>query len=178
MRRNVIVQFFVSNLGWMVASLLLAVMIWVAANMANDPIVQDQIDQVQVQIDLPDGFVVSAQPDSSAVVAVIRAQRSQWDLMVPDDVLVTADMTHYSQPGTYRVELEAEIAKPMRGKVVALRPNVWNVTIDREVEQRLPIQVVVTNDPPLGYTYPANLTCSDTEVTVQGSAEKVASVDR
>jgi YbbR domain-containing protein len=178
MRRNVVVQFFVSNLGWMVASLLLAVMIWVAANMANDPIVQDQIDQVQVQIDLPDGYVVSAQPDSSAVVAVIRTQRSQWDLMVPDDVLVTADMTHYSQPGTYRVELDAEIARPMRGKVVALRPSVWNVTIDREVEQRLPIQVVVTNDPPLGYTYPANLTCSDTEVTVQGSAERVASVDR
>ena len=177
MRRNVVVQFIVSNLGWMLASILLAVMIWVAANMANDPVVQDQLGQVHVQFNLPEGFVVTAQPDVSTVVAVIRTTRSQWDLMVPEDVLVTADLTHHSQPGTYTVELNAEIAKPMRGKVVALRPNVWNVTIDREVEQRLPIQVVVTNDPPLGYTYPANLTCSDTEVTVQGSAAMVASVD-
>jgi YbbR domain-containing protein len=178
MRRNVVVQFIVSNLGWMLASILLAVMIWVAANMASDPVVQDQLDQVPVQFNLPDGFVVTAQPDNSTVTAVIRTTRSQWDLMVADDVLVTADLTHYTQPGTYRVELNAVIAKPMRGKVVALRPSVWSVTIDREVEQRLPIQVVVTNDPPLGYTYPANLTCSDTEVTVQGSADKVAAVDR
>ncbi len=178
MRHNVVVQFIVGNLGWMAASILLAVMIWVAANMASDPVVQDQLDQVRVQFDLPEGFVVTAQPDIITVSAVIRAARSQWDLMVPDDVLVTADLTHYDQPGTYRVELGAEIAKPMRGKVVALRPSVWNITIDREVEQRLPVQVVVTNDPPLGYTYPADLACSETEVIVRGSAEKVASVDR
>jgi YbbR domain-containing protein len=178
MRHNGVVQFVVSNLGWMTASLLLAVMIWVAANLASDPVVQDQLDQVQVQVALPDGFVVTGQPDNSTVTAVIRATRSQWDLLVPDDVLVTADLSRYNKPGSYRVELQAEIASPMRGKVVALRPSVWNVTIDREVEQRFAIQVVVTNDPPLGYTYPADLTCSDTEVIVSGSAEKVASVDR
>jgi YbbR domain-containing protein len=93
-------------------------------------------------------------------------------------VLVTADLSHYNKPGSYRVELQAEIASPMRGKVVALRPSVWNVTIDREVEQRFAIQVVVTNDPPLGYTYPADLICDETEVIVSGSAEDVATVDR
>jgi YbbR domain-containing protein len=178
MRRNVVVQFFVSNLGWMVASILLAVMIWVAANLANDPVVQDSLDQVQVQVTLPDGFVVTGQPDTSTVTAVVRATRSQWDLLVADDVLVTADLSRYDKPGSYRVELQARIASPMRGKVVALRPSVWDVLIDREVEQRFAVQIIVTNDPPLGYTYPADLTCHDTEVIVRGSAEKVASVDR
>lgn len=178
MRRNAVVQFVVSNLGWMVASILLAIMIWVAANLANDPVVQDQLDQVQVDIVLPDGFVVTAKPDVSMVTAVIRATRSQWNLLVANDVLVVADLSHYDKPGSYRVELQAEIASPMRGKVVALRPSAWTVIIDREVEQRFAIQVVVTNDPPLGYTYPTDLTCNSAEVIVSGSAEKVASVVR
>jgi len=56
MRHNVVVQFIVGNLGWMAASILLAVMIWVAANMASDPVVQDQLDQVRVQFDLRRGL--------------------------------------------------------------------------------------------------------------------------
>ena len=91
MRRSVIGRFLLSNVSWMLASLVLAVMIWVAANMANDPVVQDELDRVPVQIVLPDGFVVTGQPESAVVTAVIRATRSQWDLLVADDVLVTAN---------------------------------------------------------------------------------------
>jgi YbbR domain-containing protein len=178
MRPGAVVQFIVRNLGWMAASILLAVMIWIAANMANDPVVEDEINRIPVQLALPEGYVVTGQPESAMVTAVVRTTRSQWDLLVSDDVLVTADLTSFEKPGSYRVELEAEIASPLRGKVVALRPSVWNVTLDLEVEQRLPILVVVTNDPPLGYTYPADLTCNDTEVIVQGSADRVSSVER
>ena len=86
-------------------------------------------------------------------------------------------MSEHTEPGSYRVELEARLASPLRGKVVALHPGVWNVTIDLEIEQRHPIQVVVTNDPPLGYTYPIDLTCNETEVIVRGSADLVAAVE-
>jgi YbbR domain-containing protein len=178
MRRSAIFRFVISNLSWMVTSILLAVLIWVAANMANNPVVQDEINRVQVQVALPDGFVITAQPETATVTAVVRATSRQWDLLVADDVRVTADLRSFTRPGSYRIELSAEIADPLRGKVVALRPNAWTVTIDREVEQRLPIQVVVTNDPPLGYTYPADLLCQSTEVLVRGSAEKVTSVAR
>ena len=178
MRRSPFVQFFVSNLSWMGASVVLALMIWIAANMADDPVIQDELDRVAVQIELPEGFVVTGQPEVTTVTAVIRASRTQWDLLTPDSVLVTANLSGYDQPGTYRVELEADVIAPLRGRVVALRPTVWSITMDRQVEQRLPIQVIVTNDPPLGYTYPSELTCAEFEVIVQGSAERVASVQQ
>ncbi|RPI98815.1 MAG: hypothetical protein EHM39_07540, partial [Chloroflexi bacterium] len=127
MRRSPFVQFFISNLSWMGASVVLALMIWIAANMADDPVMQDELDRVAVQIELPEGFVVTGQPEIATVTAVIRASRTQWDLLTPDSVLVTADLSSYDQPGTYRVELDAEVISPLQGRVVALRPAVWTV---------------------------------------------------
>ncbi len=178
MRRPAALNFLVQNFGWMVMSLFLAMVIWVAANMANNPVVQDEVRNVSVQVLLPQGFVITDRPDAPTVTAVVRAARSEWDLLTAEDVLVTADLRGFHEPGTYRVELEAEIAAPLHGKVVALRPGTWTLSIDREVEARLPIQVVVTETPPLGYTYSRDITCDAQEVIVRGSAERVEAVQR
>ncbi len=176
MRRHSLVQSFFSNLGWMSISVLLALMIWVAANMANNPVEQSEVQAVPVRIELPEGFVLSRSPDISTVTAVVRAERNQWDLITPGDILVTADLRHLREPGEYRIELEAEVASPLHGRVVALRPSTLTLKIDHEVEKRVAIRVVVTRDPPLGYTYPSDLTCSATEAIVRGSAERVTEV--
>lgn len=172
------VELTVRNLGWMILSLVLALLIWIAANMANNPVEQNEIGGVPVLIDLPEGYVLTSQPDSSTVTAVVRAGRDDWDLLVPSDILVTADLHHVTEPGDYRVELEAEIVSSLHGSIVALHPGVWTVTVDREAEKRLPVQVVITNDPPLGYTYPPDIACDQTEVIVRGSAERVDAVAR
>jgi|AMZC01.1.fsa_nt_AMZC01000947.1_4 YbbR domain-containing protein len=176
MRTHSLFQSFVSNLGWMAISVLLALMIWVAANMANNPVEQNEVQAVPVRIELPEGFVLSRSPDITAVTAVVRAERNQWDLITPGDILVTADLRNLKEPGEYRIELEAEVASPLHGRVVALRPSTLTLKIDYEVEKRVAIRVVVTRDPPLGYTYPSDLTCSSTEALVRGSAERVAEV--
>jgi YbbR domain-containing protein len=178
MRNGSILQFTLRNLGWMAVSILLAVMIWVAANMASNPVEQGEINGVQVNIELPDGFVLTSPPNVQTVTAVVRATRSQLGLILPGDILVTADMRNLRNPGDYRVELDAVVASPLHGKVLALRPSTLSLSIDKEVEQRMAIQVVVTNDPPLGYTYPANIPCDQTEVVVRGSADRVAAVQR
>ncbi len=176
MRTHSLFQSFVSNLGWMAISVLLALMIWVAANMANNPVEQNEVQAVPVRIELPEGFVLSRSPDITAVTAVVRAERNQWDLITPGDILVTADLRNLKEPGEYRIELEAEVASPLHGRVVALRPSTLTLKIDYEVEKRVAIRVVVTRDPPLGYTYPSDLACSSTEALVRGSAERVAEV--
>ncbi|OPY91862.1 MAG: YbbR-like protein [Syntrophaceae bacterium PtaU1.Bin231] len=178
MRNSSFFQLIVRNLGWLLVSLLLALAIWVAANMANNPVEQHEIRAIPVRVEVPDGYVITGQPDSSTVTAIVRAARSDWDLLLPEDILVTADLGHIRKPGEYRIELTAAIADPLHGKVVALRPSTWMISLDTQVEQRLAIQVVVTNDPPLGYTYPADLACAETEVLVRGSAESVADVAR
>jgi len=177
-RNNRVIAFVIRNFGWMVVSLVLALLIWVAANLQRNPVQQDQMAGVPVHIAVPDGFVITARPDSQTVTAVIRAAASEWNLLVPSDILVTADLSDVDQPGEYRVPLEADIPSPLRGEVVALRPRTWTLTLDREVEQRVAIQVVITEDPPPGYTYPQDLACDETEVLLRGSADRVNAVAR
>ena len=176
MRRFTSMVWGLNNLTWVAVSLLLAMTIWVAANMQGNPVEQNEVRSVAVSISLPNGFVLTSQPDQTTVTAVVRAARSEWALLGSSDILVTADVTNIHDPGTYRVTLNANVAPPLHGSVVALRPSTITLSLDREVEKRLPIKIVVTNDPPLGYTYPATLTCDDTEVVVRGSAERVDTV--
>jgi YbbR domain-containing protein len=179
MRANALARFLATNLGWMAAAIFLAAAIWTAANMASNPVEQDELRNIQARVTLPDGFVItSREPDASTVTAVIRASQSEWDLLVPSDLLITADLSHIREPGEYRVELEAEMASQRRARVVALRPSSWILMVGREAEKRMAIQVIVTNDPPLGYTYPPDLTCDETEVVVSGSADAVLRVAR
>lgn len=178
MRNNPFVQFVVRNGSWLFASLGLAIVIWVAANMATNPIEQEDVPNVDVRVELPDGFVITERPNSQTVMAVVRAPRRDWDLIVPDDILVTADLSDVSEPGEYRIELDAEVADPLHGNVVALRPSTWTLTIDFRDEKRLPINVVVTENPPLGYTYSRAFNCDTTEVVVRGSEDRVAAVSR
>ncbi len=178
MRNHPFLQFIVRNVSWMIASLALALVIWVAANMSANPIVQDEISNIPVRVELPEGYVVTERPDTLTVTAVVRAPRRDWDLLVPDDILVTADLSEEHEPGEYRVELEAEIAAPLHGNVVSLRPSTWTLAIDHITEKRLPINVIVTENPPLGYTYVREFDCNASEVLVRGSEDRVASVAR
>jgi YbbR domain-containing protein len=176
MRIHAFVQFVLRNLGWMSASIFLALVVWVAANMSNNPVEQRRMSQVPITILLPEGYVLSRPPSVTTAQATIRAQKSEWDLLTADDVLVTADLRDSNKPGDYRVELTARVASPRHGKVVALRPSTLTLTLDLEIEQRVPIRVDVVKEPPLGYEYPADIPCSQTETTVRGSAEKVQPV--
>ena len=54
MRLNAILRFVASNLGWMAGSIVVALVIWVAANMANNPVEEREIENVSVRIRLPD----------------------------------------------------------------------------------------------------------------------------
>ncbi|MBN2305603.1 MAG: hypothetical protein JXQ72_14060 [Anaerolineae bacterium] len=181
MRKNTFIRFILSNLGWLAASLALALVIWIAAKMDSNPVQQDEIKSVPVAADailLPDGYVLASAPPST-VTAIVRAERSEWNLLLPGDILITADLTEQvNQPGEYRVELEAEVASPLHGRVVALRPSSLVLQVDEQAEARMAIQVVVSREPPLGYTYPPDLACEETEVVVRGSAAKVADVAR
>lgn len=178
MRRNPFVQFTLSNLGWLAGSLILALVIWIAANMADNPVVQEEMTNITVRVELPDGYVITDRPDTQTVTAVVRAPRRDWDLMVPGDILVTADLSERREAGEYRVELEAEVADPLHGRVVAIRPSTWALAIAPAQQRILPINVVVTETPPLGYTFSRDFGCDASEVTVRGSESSVAQVAR
>jgi YbbR domain-containing protein len=176
MRGNSLPQFTLHNLGWITASLLLALVVWLAATMSNNPVEQRELDRVPIAIQLPDGYVLTRQVTTTMAEVVLRAQKSEWDLIVTDDVRVTAALRDIDGPGEYRVELEARVESPRRGNVAAIRPSTLTLAVDQEAEKLVPVRVTVAKEPPLGYTYPSDLVCSQTEVTVRGSREKVESV--
>jgi YbbR domain-containing protein len=179
MRSRAIARFIAGNLGWILASLALALVIWLAARMETNPVEQDEIANVDVSVRLPEGYILGSPPEPDSVTAVVRAERSEWDLLLPSDILVTADLRdEVDRPGEYRAVLEAEVVAPLHGQVVALRPSSIVFQVDERAEERLPIQVVVSREPPLGYTYPRNLTCEQTEVLVSGSQARVDEVAR
>lgn len=165
------------NLAWMLASILLALVVWVAATMANNPVEQRELPGVDITYEIPEGFVlVNEQTLPQTVSVFIRTQESEWGLLVPDDVTVIAQPEDVREPGEYRVELDAMINEPRFGTVAAVRPSTLTLEIGVLSEARAPIDVVVRREPPLGYSYPSELVCDQTEVVVQGSEERVQSV--
>ncbi|NLE50859.1 MAG: hypothetical protein GX613_05575 [Chloroflexi bacterium] len=165
------------NLGWMIASILLALVVWVAATMANNPVEQRELSRVEITYEIPDGFVLVNEGSLPQTVSVfIRTQESEWGLLVPDDVTVIAAPEDVRRPGEYRVELDAMINAPRFGTVAAVRPSTLTLEIGVLAEVRAPIDVVVRREPPLGYSYPSELVCDQTEVIVRGSTERVQSV--
>ena len=179
MRENSFVQFIVRNLGWMFVSLLLAVAIWAAANMANNPVEEREIKNLPVSVILPEGYVLTRQPEPSSVSAVVRTQQNEWRLLVPEDIIITADLSDKRAPGEYRIELEGDVVSQRHARVVAIRPSTLVFAIDQEAEKRVAVRVIVRREPPLGYSLPSDLSnvCDQTEVMVRGSAERVSSVD-
>lgn len=179
MRENSMIQFVLRNLGWMLVSLFLAVTIWLAANMANNPVEEREIKNLPVSVTLPEGFVLTRQPEPSSVSAVVRTQQREWNLLVPEDIIISADLSSVRAPGEYRIELEGDVVSQRHARVVAIRPSTLVFTIDQEAEKRVAVRVIVRREPPLGYSLPSDLSsvCDQTEVTVRGSAERVNSVD-
>lgn len=165
------------NLGWIVASVFLAIAVWLAANMSNNPLEQREMDNIRVTIQLPDGYVRTAPTTLPQVSALVRAPQNDWDLLVADDIEILADLSHIREAGEYTVKLDGEVGSPLHGNVVTIRPNTLTVTVDRVAEKRVGVLVIVSEEPPLGYTYPAAPVCDPTEVTVSGGAERVQSVD-
>src|SRR5699024_3267269 len=120
--------------------------------------------------------LVNQQELPQTVSVFIRTQESEWELLVPDDVTVIAETEEVREPGERRVRLEASINEPRFGTVAAVRPSTLTLEIGVQAEARSPIDVVVRREPPLGYSYPSELVCDQTEVVVRGSADRVQSV--
>lgn len=160
----------------MAASIFLAMVVWIAATMSNNPIEESELRRVQVNISLPDGYVITRPLNQMTATVVVRTQQSEWKLLGADDIQITANTENMREPGEYRVALEAEIMSPRHGRIVAIDPSTITIAIAQEVEKLVPVRPVVSKEPPLGYTYPTELICDHTEVTVRGSTEAVESV--
>ena len=63
--------------------------------------------------------------------------------------------------------------------MIAIQPSAVTILVDEEMERRFGVSVVITQDPPLGYSLPtaSTIPCDPSEVVVSGSQERVQSID-
>src|SRR5664279_365109 len=162
-----------SNLFWFLGSLILAFIIWMIATAQSDPFEQWRLSGIPIHVSPDAGLIITNQGEYQTTASVqLQAPRSVEQLLVPDDVIVWADMTGLG-PGEHTIELQAKTAR--QAAVVAISPLQVTVKLETQESQLKPVRVNITSQPPLVYTV-SDPTLDALQVTVSGPQSKVAQV--
>jgi YbbR domain-containing protein len=165
--------FVQTNFVWMIGSLILATVVWYLASSAQNPVEQRRLTaRLPINVQTDEGMIVISRTSETAQVT-IRAPRSVWDILAPDDVSVTADLTK-RQPGKYTIPLGAALSNARHGLITAVQPSQITVEIARRAEQLVSVNVVRTADPPPGFV--ATATSVDVTARIVGPETSVKRV--
>jgi YbbR domain-containing protein len=166
-------RFIRDNLGWMVGSLLLSVIVWYVASAAQNPVEQRRLpSQITVQLNTDEGMLVVGEVETTAQVTV-RAPRSVWDVLAAEDIGVVADLSKRG-PGKYTVPLVATLSKARHGIVTDIQPSQITVELARRSEQLVSVNIVRMAEPPPGFV--ANPTPADSAARIVGPETLVTKV--
>ncbi len=147
-KTNRLHQLLLTNLMWLLGSLILAWLVWFVAVTQADPVEQRQFRNIPVQIDIDEGLLIANEPTRYTRVN-LRAQRSVLNLLTIDDVVVRADLMNMG-PGTYTVPLRAEVA---RSAIADTQPTQITVVLQQVESRQKPVKVLVTHEPPADFAY-------------------------
>ncbi len=161
--------------GNLVLSLVLALMVWVMAELQSDPnISQPYPFPVPLEVVGKDPDLVLTSPLPTEVRVQLRAPRSVWDrLLAERGVEAQVDLSGLG-PGTYTVPVRIIVrATPVR--VEAFEPAAVEVTLEEVLTRTVPVTIEVQGEPAVGYEF-GPLQVVPTQVTVQGPRSAVEQV--
>lgn len=164
------------NLGTLLLALLLALAVWVSAVLSADPNVERQLERaVTIEyIGKDPGLKIMGNVVDDIRLTLIAPQ-SVWEQLdsQPDSISVWVDLTNLG-PGEYELPVQVQIHLGL-ARLVKQDPEVLQIELESLVSQTLPITLVVSGKPPLGYT--ADKPQLDPEnVTVSGPVSLVTKV--
>lgn len=164
----------VVNLMWFLGSLVLAFIVWMFATSQSDPFVQWRLtERVPIHVSPDPGLIITNQTEYPSSVAVqLQAPRSVEQLLAPDDVIITADLTGLG-PGEHTVRLKWDVSR--QAQVVAISPQQITVRLEVQESQLKPVRVNVVTQPPVVYTVDEPV-LDVRQVTVSGPESRVAQV--
>lgn len=164
-----------ANTVWLGASLMLAIIVWIAATTQTNPVESRSFPQrVPINIVADDGMIVTNNPISSAQI-VLRARSDVWDTLETSDIVITADLTG-ELPGTYSVDLDIVFNTVSRIVVEDYQPRQVTVTLDQAAERLVPITADIRTEPPTGFEV-ADIAFTMQETRVTGPASQVNRVE-
>lgn len=179
------IPFIQDNIGWILISLVLSVMIWVVATLDENPIEQREFaSPIEISFVEDDNDDVILNQNSALVPlteeakVTLRAPVNSWLELVPEDIEIRADLRGLPV-GIHTVELEASIRDDgPSGRVISISPTRVNVEIVAYGEERFPVEVIIsTRFNSAEYEVDVSA-CEGQEVLVSGPADLVNRVDR
>jgi YbbR domain-containing protein len=165
-------QMVISNILWLIGSLVLAFLVWMTALAQRDPVEEIQLTgRAPIQFIADESMLVT---DSSIETVVVRArgQRSSLRNVTLSDVTVSAD-AHELTPGTHTISLSASI--PRERIILETVPRQVTVTLELLERRLVPVAVQVSGTLPAAYQQ-ENPQLDTLEVAVSGAASQVARV--
>jgi YbbR domain-containing protein len=157
---------------WIVISLFLAVIVWIASTSESDPITQrDFPSRIKIRIINLDADVVLVNANDVLPTArvTIRAPEPTWNRLTEDNIIVQANAQH-ARSGEHVLPLQANLNLP--GSVVDIEPSQIVVQLDVAGRRTIPVHIGLGGETAVGFEA-GKPQADPTEVTVFGPASLV-----
>ncbi|MFZ4813241.1 MAG: YbbR-like domain-containing protein [Phototrophicaceae bacterium] len=162
------------NSVWLAVSVMFAVIVWITATLASDPVVERAFrERVPIQVLVDDDMIVTNAPTNRAFV-VLRAQESIFEVMSVDDIQIVVDLRGSTALGRVTVPLTANVAR--QASVVTISPSQIVVELQQRQERLVPVRVDIVQSPPVSVQV-GRPTLGASQVLVSGPEEAVQQVD-
>jgi YbbR domain-containing protein len=173
-------RMILDNLGSMLLSLLLAVMVWLVAITQGNPLREGRFPPGGLPIEvvgLPPGEVLF-DPVSDRVSVMIRAPQNSWDALTSSNFRVFIDLSGLS-PGIHDVPVQVRCPEcsQRRVSVLGTSPDKISVRLDKYQEKKMDVRIEVLDNPALGYSYQIPIV-TPSQVTISGPEVQVDQVTR
>ena len=171
-----ILRWLKKNLGTLLLSLILAVVVWVSAVTSSDPNVERFLTRsVEIKLTGKAPELKLMKSSNTTVRLKLKAPQSLWERLDSDPSLISAwaDLSNLGA-GEYTVPIQVKIdLSPVR--LVSQEPLELSLTLEPILSELRPVTLLITGKTPLGYQA-TDPQLSVSEVLLSGPATLVAQV--
>ncbi|MBI1882542.1 MAG: hypothetical protein HYR94_30580 [Chloroflexi bacterium] len=167
---------FLRNLGSLILSLILATLVWIAAVREENPPREAEYAQgIPIEVIPPAPGLVTIDKLPEMVRLRLLAPEASWLSLTSSKFKAVLDLSKLSE-GLNEVPLQVGVSDP-QVKIIEQTPKDVGVNLQPEQTITLLVNVVVMDEPPLGYINRAP-TANPARVTVTGPASLMSQVDK
>jgi YbbR domain-containing protein len=167
-------RWFWDNKGSLLLSFVLAVTVWVAAVVAQDPTLERAMEEaVPIQYTFPNtGLQVVGNPPTEAHVT-IKAPESVWQDISLETLTIEVDLSGL-EAGIHKLKIDPDFdLRPLQ--IVSVDPDSAMIKLEPILSKKLPVTIRVLGDPALTYEEEEAI-ASPEQATVVGPTSLVTKV--
>jgi YbbR domain-containing protein len=167
-------SWFWDNKGSLLLSFVLAVTVWVASVVAEDPTIEAAMEEaVPITYTSPnEGLLIVGNPPTEAMVT-IQAPESIWGEISLETISIEVNLADL-EAGIHRLIIEPSYdLKPLR--ITSVEPDFAMVKLEPLLSKELPVTVRIIGDPAITYDRGAPVTTPNT-ATVVGPTSSVTKI--